>query len=90
MKQQNTNYANFENLSNTERFARVVVSIAAIVVAMESSIAGTTMFAVVALIGIALSLTGIVGWDPIRAFTQEKETEESVIPHHLDSTHQNL
>ena len=83
MKQENINYANFENLTNSERVARVVVSIAAIVVAMESSIAGTTLFAVISVMGIALSLSGIVGWDPVRALSSKK-VEEKV---HTNSHH---
>ena len=84
MKQASTNYANFENLSNNERAARVVVSIAAIVVAMGSNIAGTALFAVIGLLGIALSLTGIVGWDPVRAMSKVSEEKTSLIPHNLD------
>ena len=39
---------------------------------MGSNIAGTALFAVISLLGIALSLTGIVGWDPVRALSSKK------------------
>ena len=78
------NYETYENLNNTERAARVIVSTVAIVVAMGSSIAGTTMFAVISILGIALAMTGIVGWDPVRALSAKK-TKHHVLPYHADT-----
>jgi len=84
MKQSTSNYSNFENLNNGERAARVIVSTAAIAVAMSSSIAGTTLFAVICFLGIALAMTGIIGWDPVRAISNNREIIHHTLPHHTD------
>ena len=86
MKNLNQNYETFENISNTERVARVLVSTAAIVVAMSSSIAGTTLFAVICLLGIALVMTGIIGWDPVRAISNKTASKEAKSHHHHGHT----
>lgn len=83
MKNLNQQYETYENLNITERTVRVIVSTVAIVVAMESSIAGTTMFAVISLLGIALAMTGIIGWDPVSALS----AKESQVKVHHDSHH---
>jgi len=90
MSQQSKNYCTFENLNDTERAARVIVSIAAIVVAMSSSIAGTTLFAVISLLGIALAMTGIIGWDPVRAMSHKLSFSHHIFPHHKDKTGLNM
>ena len=86
MKNLNENYETYENLSNTERAARVIVSTAAIVVAMTSSIAGSTLFAVICLLGIALAMTGIIGWDPVRAMSHKTANEKVKSHHHHGHT----
>lgn len=86
MKKQNVNYENIENLTSGERTARVLVSTLAIVVAMESSIAGSAMFAVICLIGVTLAMTGIIGWDPVRALSNASQTEQHSFPHHTDTS----
>ena len=90
MKQSTTNYSNFENLNNGERAARVLVSTAAIVVAMSSSIAGSTLFAVICFLGIALTMTGIIGWDPVRAMSNKSEASHHTFPHHTDKAGHNV
>ena len=86
MKQSSSTYSNFENLNNVERAARVLVSTAAIVVAMSSSIAGSTLFAVICLLGIALAMTGIIGWDPVRAMSHKTANEKVKSHHHHGHT----
>jgi len=84
MKNLNQNYGTYENLSNTERAARVIVSTAAIAVAMSSSIAGTILFAVICFLGITLAMTGVIGWDPVRAMSNHREIIRHTLPHHTD------
>jgi len=86
MKNLNQNYETYENLNNTERAARILVSVAAIVVAMSSSIAGTTLFAVISLLGIALAMTGIIGWDPVRALSSKTANKKAKSHHHHGHT----
>jgi len=90
MKNLNHNYETYENLNITERAARVIVSTAAIVVSMSSSIAGTTLFAVICLLAIALAMTGIIGWDPVRAMSNKSEVSHHTLPHHTDKTGLNV
>ena len=54
------------NLSTTERYIRVGISIAAIVAAMESSL-GSGVFAAINFTAIAVAFTALIGWDPVRA-----------------------
>ena len=84
MNNQNQQYETYENLSHSERVIRVIVSTAAIIIAMESSIAGSTMFAVISILGIALAMTGIIGWDPVRALSS-KGDEHQTLPHRTDT-----
>lgn len=58
---------NFENLSNTERAIRFAITLAALVVIMESSLAGSMLFAVLFIIGVAFATTAIIGWDPLKS-----------------------
>jgi hypothetical protein len=55
-----------DNLSTTERYIRVGISIAAIVAAMESSL-GSGVFAAINVTAIAVAFTALIGWDPVRA-----------------------
>ena len=68
----------FENLNTTERFVRFLISFAAIVIMMESTIAGSTLFAVGCLIAIALATTAIVAWDPLKSVTWNLSREGKV------------
>ena len=76
---------NFENINTSERTTRFVVSMVAIVAAIESPLVGSTLFAVVNLLAIALATVAIIGWDPLRALTQRKGSEGIVyVPHKRD------
>jgi len=86
MKNLNQNYETYENLSNTERAARLIVSAIAIVAAMSSSIAGTTLFSVICLLGITLAMTSIIGWDPVRAISNKTANEKVKSDHHHGHT----
>lgn len=57
----------YENLSSTDRVIRSVVSVAAVVGAMETSLVGTPAFTAVSVVAIALATTAIIGWDPVKA-----------------------
>lgn len=56
----------FENISTTERWVRFVISVAAIVGAVESTI-GAAAFAAINFAAIALATTAIIGWDPMKS-----------------------
>ena len=86
MKTEDQKYVTFENLGSSERVARIIVSILAIVFAMGSSIAGTSLFSLVSVVAIALTMTGIIGWDPVRALSRKKFGKNfHVINHHNHS-----
>lgn len=55
-----------ENIGTTERYVRAGLSVAAIVLAMESSVSGG-LFAAINFAAIALAMTAIVGWDPLKS-----------------------
>jgi len=67
-------------LNYSERMARFAVSMLVILVAMQSSIAGTTMFGVVVLLAIGLATTAIIGWDPAKSIVFGRE--ETASQHH--------
>ena len=58
-----------ENLTGSERVTRLFVAIGVIVAIMESSLVGSTLFAVINLLAIAFATIAIVGWDPVRAIS---------------------
>lgn len=64
----------FENLGISERVARFIASTVAIVVAMESPIVGTIMFAVINILAITLVTTAIIGWDPVKFLSHRNRT----------------
>lgn len=86
MKEQNIT-GNYENLGNTERFVRFTLSYAAIVVMLESTITGSTMFAVLNIITVAIAMTGIAGWDPLKALTQVMKARFQDMFHTHDQHH---
>ena len=61
--------AKYENISGKERIIRFIVSYAVIVGAMESSLVGTSLYAVINLLAIAFATTAIIGWDPAKALS---------------------
>lgn len=63
----------YENLNVSQRIARFGISMIAIVVAMESTLAGSTAFAVVNMSAIALATLAIIGWGPLKALFKGKQ-----------------
>lgn len=61
----------FENLSATDRVLRFIVSIAAIVAAMGSGLAGTSALTAISVLAIALATTAIIGWSPLKSMSSK-------------------
>jgi len=64
-----------------ERVTRFLVSTTVLVVTIASPVAGTTLFIVVNLVAIALIMAAIIGWDPVRFWSNEDIPR---IPHKKD------
>ena len=67
---------NTENLTSNERNARAAIGIFAVIAAMESSLAGSPVFAAINIMAIALVTTAIVGWDPLKALLKSATHSE--------------
>lgn len=77
------NATQFENLGATDRVLRFVISMVAILAAMESSLAGTPALATISVLAIALTTTAVIGWDPLKALTRSIVHSLS---HHQDTS----
>lgn len=63
----------YENMNVTERNIRFVISAAAIIGAMQTSLVGGPLFAAINVLAIALATTAIIGWDPLKAVFKSAE-----------------
>lgn len=66
----NLENSGFENISYSARVTRFVISMIAIVVALNSPLTGTTLFSIINLFAIALVLIAVLGWDPLVALSR--------------------
>lgn len=55
-----------ENINMTERYVRVALSVGAIIAVVETTV-GASVVAAVSFPAVALAMTALVGWDPLKA-----------------------
>jgi len=82
MPTSDTNMNTFENISSTESASRVLSGTVAIAAAATSGIINTIFFGPVLVFGIVLIMTGIIGWDPIRALIPKKSVYQQLFDYH--------
>jgi len=79
----------FQNISNTESASRVLSGTFAIVAAITSNIVATFFFAPILVLGMVLILTGIIGWDPLRALMPYKSRGQRIFDYHQNINRNN-
>lgn len=76
----------FANISTTERYVRLVISVVAIIAAVEIG-AGPALLAAIVFPAVVLAMTAVTGWDPLKSGLSGLKALLHIGPAHRAVTH---